>query len=76
MTSQLAHGAEIGSGAGTSGTTEEEEEAKQAEPNQYEEKLKKNYEEFMAIVELESKKEIPMPPQKSAAGGALIKELF
>lgn len=76
MTSQLAHGAEIGAGAGASGTTEEEEEAKQAEPNQYEEKLKKNYEEFMAIVERESKKEIPMPPQKSAAGGALIKELF
>ena len=30
----------------------------------YEEKLKKNYEDFMAIVEKESKKEIPMPPQK------------
>ena len=41
------------------------------------EKLKKNYEEFMAIVERESKKEIPMPPQKSAASNvSLIRELF
>ena len=41
----------------------------------YEEKLKKNYEEFMAIVERESKKEIPMPPQKGGQQ-SLIKELF
>ena len=29
--------------------------------NEYEEKLKKNYEDFMAIIDRESKKEIPMP---------------
>jgi hypothetical protein len=27
----------------------------------YEEKLKKNYDDFMAIIDKESKKEIPMP---------------
>jgi hypothetical protein len=29
--------------------------------NDYEEKLKKNYDDFMAIIDKESKKEIPMP---------------
>ena len=29
--------------------------------NPYEEKLKKSYEDFMAIIEKESKKEIPLP---------------
>ena len=41
--------------------------------NQYEEKLKKNYEDFMAIVERESKKEIPFP-QKN--GVNLLRDLF
>lgn len=39
----------------------------------YEEKLKRNYEDFMAIVERESKKEIPLPPQQK---GTLIADLF
>lgn len=49
--------------AKTAAAAEGEEENKD-EPvqQQYEDKLKKNYEEFMAIVERESKKEIPMPP--------------
>jgi hypothetical protein len=38
-----------------------EEESKTAS-NLYEDKLKKSYEEFMSIVERESKKEIPLPP--------------
>ena len=46
------------------GVVEESKEELPAAQQQYEEKLKKNYEDFMAIVEKESKKEIPMPPQK------------
>ena len=38
-----------------------------------EERLKKNYEDFMSIIEKESKKEIPLP-QKST--GSVLKELF
>ena len=40
---------------------EAQEEKKQPTLNPYEEKLKKNYEDFMAIVEKESKKDIPFP---------------
>ncbi len=50
---------------------EEGEESKGGETsatqNAYEEKLKKSYEDFMSIVERESKKEIPMPPNNKAA---------
>jgi hypothetical protein len=50
---------------------EEGEESKSGEAsstqNAYEEKLKKSYEDFMSIVERESKKEIPMPPNNKAA---------
>ena len=31
------------------------------QPSEYEERLKKNYEEFMNIIEKESKKELPLP---------------
>jgi hypothetical protein len=41
--------------------------------NQYEEKLKKNYEDFMAIIEKESKREIPLPEKN---GNHLLKDLF
>lgn len=44
-----------------SAAVQAQEERKQPAMNQYEEKLKKNYEDFMAIVERESKKEIPFP---------------
>lgn len=45
--------------------------------SEYEEKLKKSYEEFMSLVERESKKEIPMPPPKrQAEGPSLLNELF
>jgi protein TIF31 len=55
----------------------EQEEAKAT--SQYEEKLKKSYEDFMSIVERESKKEIPMPPSNKSGPQqqqSLIKELF
>jgi hypothetical protein len=35
--------------------------------------LKKNYEDFMAIIEKESNKEIPMPPKN---GLHLLRDLF
>ena len=38
-----------------------------------EDKLKKNYEDFQAIIEKDSKKEIPLPPKN---GESLLKELF
>ena len=41
--------------------------------SEYEEKLKKNYEEFMAIIERESKKDIPMPVKN---GHSLLRDLF
>ena len=45
--------------------------------SEYEERLKKSYEEFMSLVERESKKEIPMPPPKrQTEGPQLIRELF
>jgi protein TIF31 len=46
----------------------------EAKLNPYEEKLKKSYEDFMAIIEKESKKEIILP--QSAAGASVLKELF
>lgn len=52
-----------------------EEESKTAN-NLYEDKLKKSYEEFMSIVERESKKEIPLPPQNNNRPSTLIKDLF
>ena len=54
--------------------TESVEESK----SDYEEKLKKSYEDFMSLVERESKKEIPMPPPKKSVEGpsSLLKELF
>jgi hypothetical protein len=45
--------------------------------SEYEERLKKSYEEFMSLVERESKKEIPMPPpKKQSEGPSLLRELF
>ena len=38
-----------------------------------EERLKKNYEDFMAIIEKESKKEIPLPHKN---GHSLLRDLF
>jgi protein TIF31 len=64
----------------TGGADEEtkEETAKPEEgKSEYEERLKKSYEEFMSLVERESKKEIPMPPPKrQTEGPQLIRELF
>ena len=68
-------------------TGEEDEENKEetAKPegaaeegkSEYEERLKKSYEEFMSLVERESKKEVPMPPPKrQTEGPQLIRELF
>jgi hypothetical protein len=37
------------------------------------EKLKKNYEEFLQMIEKESKKEIPLPPKFTNA--SILKEL-
>jgi len=64
----------------TSEDTKDQEAAKtegEESKSEYEERLKKSYEEFMSLVERESKKEIPMPPpKKQAEGPSLIKELF
>lgn len=47
-----------------------EEQKEGTQLTDYEERLKKNYEDFMAIVERESKKEIPMPPINKTQKGA------
>lgn len=51
------------------------ETAKQEQPalNEQEDKLKKSYEEFMQIIEKESKKEIPLPLKN---GQSLLRDLF
>ncbi len=58
--------------------TSGEEQKESSQLSDYEERLKKNYEDFMAIVERESKKEIPMPPTNKAhtEGQHILRELF
>jgi hypothetical protein len=41
--------------------------------SEYEERLKKNYEDFMTIIDRESKKEIPLPIKN---GHSLLRDLF
>jgi hypothetical protein len=51
----------------------EEEEQKISQANEYEEKLKKNYEDFMAIIDKENKKEIPQPQKND---NSILRDLF
>lgn len=47
-------------------------EGQEEQKHGYEEKLKKNYEDFMAIIEKEAKKEVPMPEKNGHSALASV----